>query len=57
MVMVKNPNSVEVYKIKIQSSILPLTYAPLIAVNGLAYIVLHIFYIFINMYAHTYICT
>ena len=37
--MVKNWNSTEVYKIKIEFSVLPLTYAPSIAINGLAYTV------------------
>lgn len=53
--MVKNWNSTEVYKAKIESSILPLTCAPSIAINGLAYIVLNILYIFINMHAQTYL--
>lgn len=53
--MVKNWNSTEVYKVKIESSILPLTCAPSIAIKGLAYIVLNIFYIFINMHAQTYL--
>lgn len=36
--MVKNGNSIEVYKIKIKSSILPLKYVPSIDINGLTYI-------------------
>lgn len=51
----KHWNNIEAYKIKIKSSVLRLKYAPSIPINGLAYIVLNIFYIFINIHAHTYI--
>lgn len=50
-------DSIEVYKIKNDSSFLTPNYVALISISGLIYIVLDIIYLFINIHVYTYLHT